>query len=118
MRFDIYKGEHLAATFVYGLPPRYYGALGDELANLFAATPIVYNLWTREAAPAPTSERADWWAARIISAPLSRAGFALRPVQRPVDREFAKDAGGRGCLSEVDGLQPSAACPAPRTRQP
>ncbi len=98
MRFDIYKGEHLAATFVYGLPPRYYGALGDELANLFAATPIVYNLWTREAAPPTTSERADWWAARIISAPLSRAGFALRAVQWPVDRELVWEAVGRGLL--------------------
>ena len=88
MRFDIYKGEKLAATFVYGAAPRYYGACGDELAALFAGTPVVYNLWTREVAPAPAEERADWWASRIISAPLARAGFALRPIQRPIGWDF------------------------------
>lgn len=88
MRFDIYKGEELAATFVYGTAPRYYGACGDELAALFETTSIVYNFWTREVAPAPAEERADWWASRIISAPLARGGFVLRPIQRPVGWEF------------------------------
>lgn len=87
MRFDIYKGDELAATFVYGDAPRYYGATGEEIAALIADTPVVYNLWTRETVPAPTSERADWWAARIISAPLARAGFALRPIFRRVESE-------------------------------
>lgn len=96
MRFDIYKGEQLAGTFVYGTPPRYYGAIGDELANLFATTSIVYNLWTREAAPPPTDERADWWAARIISAPLARGGFVLRPIQCPVGWEYDREAVGLG----------------------
>ena len=88
MRFDIYKGEQLAATFIYGCSPRYYGANGDELAALFATMPIVYNLWTGEAESAPPCERADWWAARIISAPLGRSGFALHPIQRPVGWDF------------------------------
>ena len=93
MRFDIYKGEELAATFVYGEKPRYFGAPGDELAVLLATTPVVYNLWTREAALAPPAERADWWASRIISAPLARSGFALRPIQRPIGWDFEWIAG-------------------------
>lgn len=88
MRFDIYKGEQLAATFIYGRSPRFYGASGDELAALFATVPIVYNLWTGEAESAPLCERADWWAARIISAPLCRSGFALRPVAHPIGWDF------------------------------
>lgn len=88
MRFDIYKGEQLAATFVYGRAPRYYGDCGEEFAALLATVPIVYNLWTGEAESAPPCERADWWAARIISAPLCRFGFALRPIQRPVGWDF------------------------------
>lgn len=82
MRFDIYKGDELAATFVYGNAPRFYGATGEEIAALIAGTAVVYNFWTRETELAPTTERADWWAARIISAPLARAGFALRPIFR------------------------------------
>lgn len=79
MRFDVYKGEELAATFVYGAAPRYYGLCGREIAILIEATPVIYNLWTQESHPSPAVERADWWAARIISAPLARAGFVLRP---------------------------------------
>ncbi len=79
MRFDVYKGEELAATFVYGAVPRYYGLCGREIATLIAATPVIYNLWTQESDASPDYERADWWAARIISAPLARAGFVLRP---------------------------------------
>jgi len=79
LRFDVYKGEELAATFVYGAAPRYYGLCGREIATLIDATPVVYNLWTRESDTCPAVERADWWAARIISAPLARAGFVLRP---------------------------------------
>lgn len=85
MRFDIYKGEELAATFVYGAAPRYYGPVGHEIASLIEATPVVYNLWTQESRPSPAVERADWWAARIISAPLARAGFVLRPRCVPPD---------------------------------
>jgi hypothetical protein len=79
LRFDVYKGEELAATFVYGAAPRYYGPGGREIAILIEATPIIYNLWTQELHVSPTVERADWWAARIISAPLAQAGFVLRP---------------------------------------
>lgn len=79
MRFDVYKGGALAATLVYGIEPHYYGAEGEEIAALIAGTAVVYNLWTRESAAHPVSDRADWWAARIISAPLARAGFVLRP---------------------------------------
>ncbi len=80
MRFDVYKGGALAATLAYGIEPRYYGDAGEELAALIAGTTVVYNLWTRESALHPVSDRADWWAARIISAPLARAGFVLRPI--------------------------------------
>lgn len=80
MRLDIYKDDRLGASFVYGAAPRYFGHEGREIEALIAATPVVYNLWTQEAHPEPASERADWWAARIISAPLARAGFVLRPV--------------------------------------
>lgn len=79
MRFDVYKGEELAATFVYGAAPRYYGLCGREIATLIEATPVIYNLWTQESDVSPIVDRADWWAARIISAPLARAGFVLRP---------------------------------------
>jgi hypothetical protein len=79
LRFDVYRGEELAATFVYGATPRYYGPGGREIAILIEATPVIYNLWTQEAHVSPAVERADWWAARIISAPLARAGFVLRP---------------------------------------
>ena len=80
MRFDVYKGGALAATLAYGIEPHYYGDEGEEIAALIAGTAVVYNLWTRESALNPVSDRADWWAARIISAPLSRAGFILRPI--------------------------------------
>lgn len=79
MRFDVYKGEKLAATFIYGAAPRYYGPCGREIATLIESTPVIYNLWTQEYATNPAVERADWWVARIISAPLARAGFVLRP---------------------------------------
>jgi len=79
LRFDVYKGEELAATFVYGAAPRYYGLCGREIATLIEATPVIYNLWTQESDVSPVVERADWWAARIISAPLARSGFVLRP---------------------------------------
>ena len=78
MRLDVYKGEELAATFVYGAAPRYYGLCGREIATLIETTPVIYNLWTQECDASPAYERADWWAARIISAPLARAGFVLR----------------------------------------
>lgn len=80
MRFDIYKEDQLAATFVYGAAPRYFGPVGKEIKALIDGTTIVYNLWTQETGRAPAGERADWWAARIISAPLARAGFVLRPT--------------------------------------
>ncbi len=80
MRFDVYKGGELAATLAYGIEPHYYGDEGAEIAALIAGTAVVYNLWTRESALHPVSDRADWWAARIISAPLARAGFVLRPI--------------------------------------
>ena len=80
MRFDIYKGEQLAARLEYGAAPQYYGGMGREIAALIAANPVVYNLWTAEVSPQPPLDRPDWWAARIFSAPLARAGFVLRPV--------------------------------------
>ncbi len=80
MRFDVYKDGELAATLAYGIEPHYYGDQGEEIAALIAGTAVVYNLWTRESALNPVSDRADWWAARIISAPLARAGFVLRPI--------------------------------------
>lgn len=80
MRFDVYKGGALAATLSYGIDPHYYGDEGQEIAALIAGTVVVYNLWTRESALNPDIDRADWWAARIISAPLARAGFVLRPI--------------------------------------
>ncbi len=80
LRFDVYRGGELAATFVYGAAPRYYGPYGREIATLIEATPVVYNLWTQESHVDPCVERADWWAARIISAPLAQAGFVLRPL--------------------------------------
>jgi hypothetical protein len=87
MRFDVYKGGALAATLAYGIEPHYYGDEGQEIAALLAGTAVVYNLWTRESALNPDSDRADWWAARIISAPLARAGFILRPIFPCVDRD-------------------------------
>ncbi len=78
MRLDIYKDNALAATFVYGAAPRYYGQHGEHLADLLDGHAVVHNLWTQETNLAPVPDRADWWAARIISAPLSRAGFRLR----------------------------------------
>lgn len=78
MRFDVYKGGDLAATFVYGTAPRYYGACGQEIAALIEVTPVIYNFWTRETDVCPVTERADWWASRIICAPLAKAGFVLR----------------------------------------
>ena len=78
MRLDIYKDETLAATFVYGAAPDYYGTNGQQIADLIAANAVVHNLWTQETNIAPLPERADWWASRIISAPLARSGFQLR----------------------------------------
>lgn len=92
MRLDIYKDERLAATFVYGAAPCYYGRDGREIEALIAATPVTYNLWTQEAHAQPSAERADWWAARIISAPLARAGFVLRPVWGRIEPAM------RGCV--------------------
>ena len=80
MRLDIYKDDRLAASFVYGSAPCYFGREGREIEALIAATPVVYNLWTQESNAKPAADGADWWAARIISAPLARAGFVLRPV--------------------------------------
>ncbi len=79
IRFDIYKADQLAATLIYGDAPCYFGPEGEECATLLASTPMIYNLWTGECATEPYSERADWWVARIISTPLVRAGFTLRP---------------------------------------
>jgi hypothetical protein len=78
MRLDIYKDSALAATFVYGAAPHFYGPHGQQVAALIDANAVVHNIWTQETVIAPTPERADWWAARIISAPLNRAGFRLR----------------------------------------
>ncbi len=78
MRLDIYKDETLAATFVYGAAPNFYGPNGQQIAELIAANAVVHNLWTQETDIAPLPDRVDWWAARIISAPLARAGFRLR----------------------------------------
>lgn len=80
LRFDVYKDEELAATFVYGSAPRYFGLSGREIATLIEETTVIYNFGTQEAGACPGIERADWWAARIISAPLSQAGFILRPL--------------------------------------
>lgn len=79
MQFDIYRDNSLAASLVYGRAPAYYGANGAEIADLLAATEIVYNLWTAESGACPEQLRADWWVAWIISAPLARAGFDIYP---------------------------------------
>ncbi|HEY8601326.1 MAG TPA: hypothetical protein VIL85_23060 [Thermomicrobiales bacterium] len=92
MRFDVYKGGELAATLAYGVEPHYYGTEGAEIAALIAGTAVVYNLWTRESATDPASDRADWWAARIISAPLARAGFVLRPIFQRVELDAGRCA--------------------------
>jgi hypothetical protein len=81
MRLDIYKDSSLAATFVYGAAPHFYGQHGQQVAALIAGNAVVHNIWTQETVVAPLPERADWWAARIISAPLSRAGFRLRVAE-------------------------------------
>ena len=78
MRLDIYKDSSLAATFVYGAAPHFYGPHGQQVAALIAGNAVVHNFWTQETHVAPVPDRADWWAARIISAPLNRAGFSLR----------------------------------------
>lgn len=78
MRLDIYKGDQLAARFVYGHAPRYYGPLGQQIETLLDATPVIYNLWTAETGLRPLVAGVDWWLASIISAPLARAGFAIR----------------------------------------
>lgn len=78
MRLDIYKDATLAATFIYGAAPSFYGTNGQQIADLIAANAVVHNLWTQETDIAPLPDRVDWWAARIISAPLARAGFRLR----------------------------------------
>lgn len=80
MRLDIYRDEQLAATFIYGAAPRYYGDCGAEIATLIAATPVTHNWWTRESQERSARGGIDWWVARIISAPLARAGFRLCPV--------------------------------------
>lgn len=90
MRLDIYKDDRLAATFVYGAAPCYFGREGREIEALIAATPLTYNLWTREMHAEPASERADWWVSRIISAPLARAGFVLRPVWGRVEPKMRR----------------------------
>lgn len=79
MRFDVYKDGELVATFIYGTAPRYYGIWGQQIATLIETNTVVYNLWTGETDSCPTPQRADWWASRIISAPLAKAGFVLRP---------------------------------------
>src|SRR3954468_21046786 len=81
MRLDIYKDSSLAATFVYGAAPHFYGQHGQQVAALIAGNAVVHNIWTQETVVAPLPERADWWAARIISAPLGRAGFQLRVAE-------------------------------------
>lgn len=78
MRLDIYKDDALAATFVYGADPLFYGQHGQQLEAIIASNVVVYNLWTQEANTSPVPPGADWWAARIISAPLARSGFRLR----------------------------------------
>lgn len=78
MRLDIYKDDALAATFVYGAAPRFYAPHGEQVEDLIARNIVVYNFWTHESDFAPVPERADWWVARIISAPLARKGFRLR----------------------------------------
>lgn len=81
MRLDIYKDSVLVATFIYGASPRYFGSEGERLADLIAANAVVHNLWTQETNLAPVPDGADWWAARIICAPLARSGFRLRLVE-------------------------------------
>ena len=98
MRFDIYKDDQLAATCVYGALPRFYGRDGREIEALIAATPVTYNLWTQEAHAEPPSERADWWAARIISAPLAKCGFVLRPVWGRIEPAMRRCTVVRECL--------------------
>jgi hypothetical protein len=78
MRLEIYKDSSLAATFVYGAAPHFYGPHGQQVAALIDGNAVVHNLWTQDTHVAPLPDRADWWAARIISAPLNRAGFRLR----------------------------------------
>lgn len=78
MRLDIYKDDALAATFVYGADPLFYAPYGHQVEDLIDTNAVVYNFWTQEANVAPVPDRADWWAARIISAPLARSGFRLR----------------------------------------
>ena len=75
---ELIDEPQLAATFVYGAAPHFYGPHGQQVAALIDGNAVVHNLWTQETHVAPLPDRADWWAARIISAPLNRAGFRLR----------------------------------------
>lgn len=77
MRFEIFKGEQLAASLEYGWPPAYHGPVGRQIAELIASNEVVYNLWTQEMGAGTLADTPDWWASRIISAPLARAGFVL-----------------------------------------
>ncbi len=97
MRLDIYRDERLAATFVYGVAPRYYGHDGAEIAALIDTTPLVHNWWSgelhaRAGGVGVDQAGADWWMSRIISAPLARAGFMLRPVWGWIEPHAARHA--------------------------
>ena len=83
-RLDVYRDGALAATFVCGRPPLYFGAAGQEVRALVERPHEAYNPWRDEIGDgALYPEDPTWWAANITGAGLGRAGFELYGANLP-----------------------------------
>jgi hypothetical protein len=85
-RLDVYRDGTLAATFVYGQDPVYYGASGQEVRSLVERPHESYNPWRDEIGDgARHPHDPTWWMANVTGAGLGRAGFEICATDPPED---------------------------------
>ena len=84
----VYRGDELAATFVFGAPPRYHGAAGAVVRALVEGDHLRYNPWELDVRDSGLYHDTPRWflASVLLGSGLGRAGFRVLSFGEPSAR--------------------------------
>ncbi len=88
MRLEVYDGDELAALFVFGKEPEYYGVAGAHIRQLVTAVKPTYNHWTGEILDTGLREDTPEWLATTVSRSLYGTRYTITGFDVPEPPEF------------------------------